>query len=135
MKKNKVISIDKKVLPTEKTKNKILKVYDRIEYIFDIIEYVKKDEGCLDKKILKEKYHKDLIYIKHKSKKKLNKLNSLFWQYRKKIDKLKSQLKMSCCCCGVNYVDFICYDYNLCKDCQTDILDFIDSSIENKENE
>lgn len=125
MKKNKEISIDKKVIPSRITYYKIHIVYDKIIYLSDIIDNLRNSNEAFSRKELKEQYHKDLIYIKHKSKKKIKKIRSQYWNYRKKADKLKSQLKMRCRHCGIHYVDFICYSNKLCNDCQNELLEFI----------
>ena len=126
MKKNKEISIDKKVLAAEKTITKTYKISDKLEYLSDIIENYYNTDISFSNNELKEKYHKDLIYLKHKSNKKIKRIKSKYWNYRKKADKLKSQLKMRCRHCGIHYVDFICYSNKLCNDCQNELLEFID---------
>lgn len=126
MKKNKEISIDKKVLATEKTITKIYKISDKLEYLSDIIENYYNTDISFSNKELKEKYHKDLIYLKHKSNKKIKKIKNKYWSYRKKTDILKYQLKMRCSRCDVNYINFRTDNHGLCKDCQNELLEFID---------
>lgn len=113
----KEIGINKKVLPAEKTYKKIHNLYDKLEYLDDIREYMRRNSKAFTKSELKEKYHKDLIYLKHISKKKIKKTESLFNNYDKKGIKLRNKLKMLCSVCGKNYTDFLCYDYSVCGDC------------------
>ena len=82
MKKNKEISIDKKVLAAEKTITKTYKISDKLEYLSDIIENYYNTDISFSNKELKEKYHKDLIYLKHKSNKKIKRIKSKYWNYR-----------------------------------------------------
>ncbi|OEJ15493.1 hypothetical protein BFL38_14505 [Brachyspira hampsonii] len=126
MKKNKEISIDQKVIPSRITYYKIHIIYDKIIYLSYITDNLCNSNEAFSRKELKEKYHKDLIYLKHKSNKKIKRIKSQYWNYRKKADKLKSQLKMRCRHCGIHYVDFMCYSNKLCKDCQNELLEFID---------
>lgn len=54
----KEISINKKVLPAEKTYKKIYNLYDKLEYLDDIREYMCRNSKAFTKSELKEKYHK-----------------------------------------------------------------------------